>query len=157
MSQLQVPKVGRNESCPCGSGKKYKRCHGLADEPQAAPAPAAAPAAAPTGGFDPNQLDPQWMANFALAMKKLPRGQVQKIQALMTKAMMGKDISREAAELERTLPPEFQNLLGAQTVQDAAEKHMEKMDETRKAADEADAEKQAKKGKFWSGLFGKKK
>lgn len=23
-----VPKVGRNESCPCGSGKKYKRCHG---------------------------------------------------------------------------------------------------------------------------------
>jgi preprotein translocase subunit SecA len=24
----QVPKVGRNESCPCGSGKKYKHCHG---------------------------------------------------------------------------------------------------------------------------------
>jgi hypothetical protein len=24
----QPPKVGRNESCPCGSGKKYKRCHG---------------------------------------------------------------------------------------------------------------------------------
>jgi preprotein translocase subunit SecA len=23
-----VPKVGRNELCPCGSGKKYKRCHG---------------------------------------------------------------------------------------------------------------------------------
>ncbi len=23
-------KVGRNEPCPCGSGKKYKRCHGLA-------------------------------------------------------------------------------------------------------------------------------
>jgi SEC-C motif-containing protein len=23
-----VPKVGRNESCPCGSGKKYKFCHG---------------------------------------------------------------------------------------------------------------------------------
>ncbi|MFC3852403.1 preprotein translocase subunit SecA [Salinispirillum marinum] len=23
-----VPKVGRNESCPCGSGKKYKHCHG---------------------------------------------------------------------------------------------------------------------------------
>ncbi len=21
-------KIGRNESCPCGSGKKYKRCHG---------------------------------------------------------------------------------------------------------------------------------
>ena len=24
----QVPAVGRNESCPCGSGKKYKHCHG---------------------------------------------------------------------------------------------------------------------------------
>lgn len=23
-----VPKVGRNAPCPCGSGKKYKRCHG---------------------------------------------------------------------------------------------------------------------------------
>jgi uncharacterized protein YecA (UPF0149 family) len=21
-------KVGRNAPCPCGSGKKYKRCHG---------------------------------------------------------------------------------------------------------------------------------
>jgi len=24
----EAPKVGRNEPCPCGSGKKYKRCHG---------------------------------------------------------------------------------------------------------------------------------
>jgi SEC-C motif-containing protein len=23
-----APKVGRNEPCPCGSGKKYKHCHG---------------------------------------------------------------------------------------------------------------------------------
>jgi len=23
-----APKVGRNEACPCGSGKKYKQCHG---------------------------------------------------------------------------------------------------------------------------------
>ena len=22
------PKTGRNEPCPCGSGKKYKKCHG---------------------------------------------------------------------------------------------------------------------------------
>ncbi|MFL6648701.1 MAG: SEC-C metal-binding domain-containing protein, partial [Sulfurifustaceae bacterium] len=22
------PKVGRNQPCPCGSGKKYKHCHG---------------------------------------------------------------------------------------------------------------------------------
>ncbi|MFQ5592135.1 MAG: SEC-C metal-binding domain-containing protein, partial [Phycisphaerae bacterium] len=24
----KTPKVGRNEPCPCGSGKKYKNCHG---------------------------------------------------------------------------------------------------------------------------------
>ncbi|MBT1450520.1 preprotein translocase subunit SecA [Glaciecola sp. XM2] len=26
--QRQGPKVGRNDPCPCGSGKKYKQCHG---------------------------------------------------------------------------------------------------------------------------------
>jgi preprotein translocase subunit SecA len=30
-------KIGRNEACPCGSGKKYKRCHGA---PGAEPLPA---------------------------------------------------------------------------------------------------------------------
>ena len=24
----EEPKVGRNDPCPCGSGKKYKHCHG---------------------------------------------------------------------------------------------------------------------------------
>ncbi len=27
-TKIQKKKVGRNEFCPCGSGKKYKRCHG---------------------------------------------------------------------------------------------------------------------------------
>ena len=26
----QQAKVGRNDPCPCGSGKKYKKCHGAA-------------------------------------------------------------------------------------------------------------------------------
>jgi preprotein translocase subunit SecA len=26
------PRVGRNDPCPCGSGKKYKKCHGPIDE-----------------------------------------------------------------------------------------------------------------------------
>lgn len=30
----EAPKVGRNDPCPCGSGKKYKKCHGA---PGAAP------------------------------------------------------------------------------------------------------------------------
>jgi uncharacterized protein len=25
-----TPKVGRNEPCPCGSGRKFKQCHGAA-------------------------------------------------------------------------------------------------------------------------------
>ena len=26
---VKGPKVGRNDPCPCGSGKKYKKCHGV--------------------------------------------------------------------------------------------------------------------------------
>lgn len=33
--QLQ-PKIGRNQECPCGSGKKYKYCHGVLDHEQPA-------------------------------------------------------------------------------------------------------------------------
>ncbi len=40
-------KIGRNDPCPCGSGKKYKKCHGAQ---AAAPAP---PPASPTGGEQP--------------------------------------------------------------------------------------------------------
>lgn len=29
-----MPQVGRNEPCPCGSGKKYKQCHGPIDAEQ---------------------------------------------------------------------------------------------------------------------------
>jgi hypothetical protein len=28
-----MAKIGRNQSCPCGSGKKYKRCHGVKADP----------------------------------------------------------------------------------------------------------------------------
>ncbi|MEO6952594.1 MAG: SEC-C metal-binding domain-containing protein [Polyangia bacterium] len=24
----EAAKIGRNEPCPCGSGKKFKKCHG---------------------------------------------------------------------------------------------------------------------------------
>jgi SEC-C motif-containing protein len=27
-ASLPIPKVSRNDPCPCGSGKKYKKCHG---------------------------------------------------------------------------------------------------------------------------------
>ena len=31
--QRQGAKVGRNDPCPCGSGKKYKKCHGAEGGP----------------------------------------------------------------------------------------------------------------------------
>ena len=30
-TQVRVAKVGRNDPCPCGSGKKYKKCHGRSE------------------------------------------------------------------------------------------------------------------------------
>lgn len=30
----RAQKIGRNDPCPCGSGKKYKRCHGAAESDQ---------------------------------------------------------------------------------------------------------------------------
>lgn len=32
-SRATSSKIGRNERCPCGSGLKYKHCHGLPGEP----------------------------------------------------------------------------------------------------------------------------
>ena len=34
-----MSKVGRNQSCPCGSGKKYKRCHGVVPNSMDSPIP----------------------------------------------------------------------------------------------------------------------
>ncbi|MBZ5516931.1 MAG: preprotein translocase subunit SecA, partial [Acidobacteriia bacterium] len=41
---IRKEKIGRNDPCPCGSGKKYKKCHGAAS---------AAPAPPPTGKSSP--------------------------------------------------------------------------------------------------------
>lgn len=52
--------VGRNDPCPCGSGKKFKRCHGLSsreDDAKAVPQePQAKPAAGPAIKMDLPQL-----------------------------------------------------------------------------------------------------
>lgn len=107
--------IGRNEPCPCGSKKKYKRCCGVSAAPKLnTPAQMQAPAAGgPAGGFDPSQMDPVMMGQLSQALQKLPRGQMQRLQSLMQKAMAGKDVSREAAEFEKTLPPDFQNLMSS--------------------------------------------
>jgi hypothetical protein len=51
---IRREKIGRNDPCPCGSGKKYKKCHGAPGPPPSPPssgdrpsAPAAAGASKP--------------------------------------------------------------------------------------------------------------
>ncbi|MAE94646.1 MAG: hypothetical protein CL910_08305 [Deltaproteobacteria bacterium] len=39
----EAPPVGRNQPCPCGSGRKYKRCHGRRRKSDRAPSTARAP------------------------------------------------------------------------------------------------------------------
>jgi hypothetical protein len=106
--------VGRNEPCPCGSGRKYKRCHGVSAAPKLTPprsAPAADAAAGGAGGIDFSQFDPQWMMQFTQALQRLPRGQMQRLQAIMQKAMAGKDVTAEAKAFEGSLPVEIQELI----------------------------------------------
>lgn len=107
--------VGRNEPCPCGSGKKYKRCCGVSAAPKLGPPKAlpmgmGGPGGAP-GGFDPSQMDPQMMMQLSQALQRLPRGQMQRLQGIMQKAMSGQDVTREAGEFEKTLPAEFKSML----------------------------------------------
>ena len=42
LARARLAGTGRNDPCPCGSGKKYKKCH-LAEDEGAAAAPVAAP------------------------------------------------------------------------------------------------------------------
>src|SRR2546428_11617245 len=54
-------KAGRNDPCPCGSGKKYKKCHGK--NPVAKPPPASQPpikAELPIAGMSGHM---QWIAS----------------------------------------------------------------------------------------------
>lgn len=111
---IPEPQRGRNEPCPCGSGKKYKRCHGVDAAPKlstpAAPAAGSTPNVMGPGGFDPSKVDPSMMAQMTKSLQRLPRGQLQKLQSIMQRAQAGQDVSREAAELERLLPPEFSQM-----------------------------------------------
>jgi hypothetical protein len=105
-----TPVIGRNEPCPCRSGKKYKRCCGIDAAPKITPPKDPAS----TMPFDPGamgNMDPQVMLQFSQALQRLPKGQLQKLQNLMQRAMSGKDVGPEAADFEKSLPVDFQNLI----------------------------------------------
>ncbi|MBS1958350.1 MAG: SEC-C domain-containing protein [Bdellovibrionales bacterium] len=117
MEAQDYKNIGRNDPCPCGSGKKFKKCH--ADSAEAAAwhgnekpqteTSAEGGEAAPQ--FDPSKMDLNWLAEFSSAIQRLPKGQMQQLQALMQKAMAGKDVARELDEFQRKLPTNVQELL----------------------------------------------
>ncbi len=105
-----MSEVGRNEPCPCGSGKKFKRCHGFNEVP--APVAAAPAQEEQAGGADPfGGMDPAWMAGLMEMMKRLPKGQVLKLQSLVQKAMAGKDVTKEMEAFQGSLPPDLQQMI----------------------------------------------
>ena len=119
METQDFKNVGRNDPCPCGSGKKFKKCHGE-NTPWAGNVKVAEPAAEGTEhteganempAFDPAKMDLNWLATFSGAIQRLPKGQLARLQSLMQKAMAGKDVARELEEFQRTLPPSFQEML----------------------------------------------
>lgn len=65
------------------------------------------------GGFDPSKVDPQMIAQMGQIMRQIPKAQLMRLQSVMQKAMAGKDVREEAAELERSLPPHLQESLRA--------------------------------------------
>ncbi|HUU58161.1 MAG TPA: SEC-C metal-binding domain-containing protein [Phycisphaerae bacterium] len=75
---LRLGKTGRNEPCPCGSGKKYKKCHlGRDQERSSAALTKAREAAAEAARDEPEEPQartraPQaWKNDYA---PKTPRG-----------------------------------------------------------------------------------
>jgi hypothetical protein len=120
MENLDLKNVGRNDPCPCGSGKKLKKCHGenqawQGNTPVVAEQATEGGDAAETGeaapAFDPSKMDLNWLATFSGAIQRLPKGQLARLQGLMQKAMAGKDVARELEEFQRTLPVSFQEML----------------------------------------------
>jgi hypothetical protein len=114
--------AGPKDPCPCGSGKKFKRCHGQTERPETQAVVSETPAASPAGmpaGFDPSKLDPGMMAEMSAALQRLPRGQLVKMQTMMQRAMAGQDVTKEAMELERMLPPGLKEMAGRMNIASA--------------------------------------
>lgn len=112
-------------------------------------------------GFDPSKMDPQYMMQIAQAVQRLPKGQVQKLQSIMQRAMLGRDVAKEMMEFQRSLPAELQTLLmQAPIPQDAASTVIEAEtgSDVMLTADQTSSESSAelKKPGVFSKWFGKK-
>ena len=145
-ANMNENKVPRNEPCPCGSGKKYKRCHGI-DAPPVLTEKKGAQGGLP-GGVDPNSFDPEMMAQFTKMISKLPKGQLNKLQSLMQKTMKGKDVSADAKDFEQGLPVELQQML-------MSTDFTKQFEEATVAATEPKVEEPSRVKKFFSKITGR--
>lgn len=118
----QTELVGRNEPCPCGSKKKFKRCCGKEAPPFLTPPQNPSPEFNPPPGMNlkPGMMDQlkkgmnlKLMMKLSKIIKKLPPDQIQELQGLMSQAMAGKDVSREMESLSKSFPKEFQDLISS--------------------------------------------
>ncbi len=118
----ETSSIGRNEPCPCGSRKKYKRCCGVNAAPKLSapknPPPEIGTEGGPGGrhgaGMDPSilqNMDPEMISQVSQAIQRLPKGQMQRLQSIMQRAMSGKDVAAEAEAFEKSLPVHFQNMI----------------------------------------------
>lgn len=154
------PKQGRNDPCACGSGKKYKRCCAMNEVVESIPSPSSSAAPSLPEGFDPSSLDMEWMLKLTQAMQRLPRGQMQRLQGFLQKAMAGKDLGREGADFEKTLPVELQQLLQSAPQLGAPGDQTQQGDlpsqNVGQPPKEATPEQKSAASKMWSKLFKRK-
>ncbi len=47
------------------------------------------------------------MMQFSQMLQRLPKGQMQRLQSLVQRAMAGKDVTSEAKQFEQSLPPQI--------------------------------------------------
>jgi hypothetical protein len=98
---MSNPKTGRNDPCPCGSGKKYKRCCLLNEPPPAPTAETETPVAAEAagdGGADEQGAPPPLWEKLA---KRLPRRLRKELAPILEQAnvlMESERREREQAE-----------------------------------------------------------
>ncbi len=91
---------------------------------------------------------------MALMMQRLPKGQLQKLQGLIRKAMAGKDVTSDATELESQLPVEFQQLMRQFSQKAIEDDQLNPEKAAERAAREAEAAAKAQEPSKFSKLFG---
>ena len=98
--------IGRNESCPCGSGKKYKRCHGVGAPPKLSVPKIPEEQRELLESY--NAMDPAVRKEMMQAFRSMPKDQLRKLQSISQRMLNGESLEAELAEIQNLLPADFQ-------------------------------------------------